>query len=118
MIRESLINAAHPGGVSASKVPWYFNESVWTFIVEALEFISDLFRATNKPLISLAIDTVVSAANSSTNYANKHELLFRKKLHVLSQELAKVERETVAYFRIDAQLELLAELMENGCANG
>jgi len=118
MIRELCLNAAHPGGVSASKVPWYLNENAWNFVLETLEFIADLFRASNKPLITLAIDTVTGAAKSQANYFGKQESLLRKKLHTLSQELAKVEKETVAYFRIDAQLELIAELMENGCANG
>jgi hypothetical protein len=118
MIRESLLNASHKGGVSPSTTPWYLSESVWNFLLESLNFLADLFRKSNKPLVSIALDTVVSAANSKTDYVGKHEVLLRKKLNALSQALAQVERDTVQFFRIDAQLELLGELMENGCANG
>ncbi len=120
MIRESFINAnaARKGGVGPYSTPWYLSESVWNFITEALEFIADLFRKSNKPLVTMAIDTVVSAANSKVSYVGKTEALMRKKLNALSQELARVEEKTVEFFRIHAQLELLGELMENGCANG
>jgi hypothetical protein len=117
VIRKSLEDTANRGGAPKSR--WYLSEALWDFILEALEFVSDLFRATNKPYVSIALDTVVSAASrpAATSTARTQSVL-RKKLHALSQELAKVEKNTAAFFRIDAQLELLGDLLESGCDNG
>lgn len=117
MIRKSLEETANRGGPPKSR--WYLSEALWDFVLEALEFVADLFRATNRPYVSIALDTVVSAAGRpAAKDTVRTQSVLRKKLHALSQELAKVERNTAAFFRIDAQLELLGELLESGCDNG
>jgi hypothetical protein len=108
IIRESIVNINSDIG----NPNWFLQEPFWDFLFGIAEITADVFRYHQQPLIAGTINTVVAAAQHKIFRKDDVNAWLNTRLQSISQHIQEVDREedSVSFERLDAQLELIAEL--------
>ena len=104
---------------STATTSWYLQEDIWDLALQGFSVVSGVLRAANKPGLALAVDAIVATAQQPVrlNAADAENL--KKKLNDLTQQLRYVsEPSSTEYVRIDAQIDLLMQLLKEKENNG
>lgn len=108
VIRAELVKLNHAPSASV----WYLREDVWNLFIHGASLLVDVLRVTNKPAIALALDAVVKATNKPAANADDVASL-HSKLQELKERVRYItDTNSSDYIRIDAQIDLLMELLK------
>lgn len=100
---------------SSDTLPWYTKEEAWTALLHVAGFSADVLRAFNQPLVAGTIDTVSGLVQRRVLSKEDAVAWLKRRLQTISLQIQSVcsENEAVLYTRLDAQLELIMELLND-----
>ena len=116
-IVQRALARIHSGNLDP--VPWYTKEDAWVIMLQVAGFSADVFRAFNKPVVAGSIDTVSNLVQRQVLTKQDATTWLRGKLQAISLQIQDInkDQDPILYARLDAQLELIMELLSEDKVN-
>lgn len=113
--RAQIIQRALTRLHAGPTVPWYACEDVWQGLAQVAGVSADVCRVFNRPGVATAIDTVNGLVQRKVLTQQDAATWLRARLQAISLQIQDLdhEEEPILYARLDAQLELIMELLND-----